>query len=309
MSGFSPHDWVLYGSPVDFWAAVVIAAVGAIAAFVYGFVLFYRVRVMENTPTSRIRSAAQGYVELSGRGQLMEGASIIAPLTTIPCTWYRYKVEKLGGRNTNVVESGISDELFLLVGETGRCVVDPEGATVLCKTKQVWYEASYPSRRHSFRSQGLLNRLAGGRYRYTEERMHPGESLYAIGMFMSVGGGAEAFNTDDDVRQLLRSWKQNPGELLKRFDANGDGKIDMQEWDTARRAARQQVQEEQLQRGLEDATNIMTKPLHSNRPYILSVIPQRDLIRRYRLLMTACLAGFFLLGGAAVWALTLRLAH
>jgi hypothetical protein len=180
---------------------------------------------------------------------------------------------------------------------------------VLCKTKQVWYEGGYPSRRRSHHSHGLLTRLAGGRYRYTEERMHPGESLYAIGMFMSVGGGAEAFNTDDDVRQLLRAWKQNPQELLKRFDANGDGRIDMREWEKARKAARQQVQQEQLQRGLEDATNIMTKPLHSKRPYILSVIPQRELIRRYRILMAACLAGFFLLGGAAVWALTLRLAH
>jgi hypothetical protein len=306
MPGHPVVNWILNSPPVNFWFAVALAVGSAIAAFVYAFLLLYRVRVMEDTPTSRIRSAAQGYVELSGHGELMEGAPIIAPLTTTPCTWYRYKVEKLGDKHSRVVESGTSEELFFLVGETGRAVVDPEGATVICKTKDVWYEGGYPSRKRSHHSRGLLGRLAGGKYRYTEERMHPGEPLYAIGMFMSIGGGAEAFNTDAEVRELLKTWKQNPKDLLQRFDANGDGEIDLQEWEAARKAAHAHVRREQVQRGVQDATHVMTKPHHGNRPFLLSVIPQHELIRRYRLWGVVSLAGFFVLGGAVVWALTLR---
>ena len=57
---------------------------------------------MEDTPTSKIRSAAQGYVELSGHGELMEGPKIIAPLTSKYCTWYSYKVEerRRSGKNS-----------------------------------------------------------------------------------------------------------------------------------------------------------------------------------------------------------------
>jgi len=287
------------------------SAVVALAGFVFAFVFLRRARIIEDTPTSRIRSAAQGYVELAGRGELMEGAPIVAPLTGTPCTWYRYKVEKTGDRHSSVVESGSSDELFVLVGETGRCVIDPEGAVVTCRSKQVWYERGYPSRR-SGRSRhrgGLLGGLAsfGGRYRYTEERMHPGEPLYAIGMFASVGGGAESFNTDAEVRELLTLWKRNGPALLKHFDANGDGEIDVQEWEAVRRAAYQKVRREQAERSVAPPTHIMTKPRHDNRPYLLSVYPQRELVKRYKWKAAGSLAGFLVFGATAVWMFAVRL--
>ena len=126
-------------------------------------------------------------------------------------------------------------------------------------------------------------------------------------MFMSMAGSTDAFNTDAEVRELLRTWKQNPQALLKRFDANGDGEIDVQEWEAVRKAAHAQVRHEQVQRGVRDATHVMTKPRHGNRPFLLSVIPQHELVRRYRRWALLSLAGFFLLGGTVVWALTLRL--
>jgi len=204
------------------------------------------------------------------------------------------------------VASGTSEELFALVGSTGRCVIDPEGAAVTCKTKKVWYEFSYPSQRNSYKSGSFLGRL-GGRYRYTEERMHPGESLYAIGMFMSVGGGAESFNTDAEVREVLALWKKNRTGLLKHFDANGDGELDVQEWEAVRKAAYERVRREQSKRSVEPPTHLMKKPQYDNRPYLLSVYPQYELIKRYKLKAGGCLAGFFVAGSAAVWMATLRL--
>jgi len=306
MSVDSLQAWVLNLPQGKFYFYLLICIAASATGFVFAFIFFRRARIIEDTPTSKIRSAAQGYVELAGHGELMEGEPVIAPLTTTPCTWYRYKVEKINDRHSRVVASGTSDELFVLEGNTGRCVIDPEGATVTCKTKKTWHESGYPSQRHSHKSSSFFGRL-GGRYRYTEERMHPGEPLYAIGMFMSVGGGAESFNTDAEVREVLALWKKNPTALLKHFDSNGDGELDVQEWEVVRKAAYQRVRREQSKRSVESPTHLMKKPQYDNRPYLLSVYPQHELIKRYKLKAGGCLAGFFVAGSVAVWMATLRL--
>ena len=296
-------QWVTQASPAGFWLALLVTAGAALVAFVYAFVFVRRVRVIEDTPTARIRSAAQGYGELSGMAELMDGAPIVAPLTGKPCAWYRYKVEKMGDKHTHVVDAGSSDELFLLVGRTGRCVIDPEGATVIARHKEVWFDFSYPSRKRGGHS-GLLGQLlgrVGSRYRYTEERLRAGEPLYAIGMFKSVGGSAESFDTEAEVRELLRLWKNDRHDLLRRFDSNGDGDIDLQEWEAVRKAAYRQVRQEQSQRSMAPPTHVMSKPVHGKRPYLLSTLSEEELVTRFRRLAGGSLGLFLLLGSAAVW--------
>lgn len=301
-------QWVTQTTPLVFWIAFLAAMALAVAAFVYAFIFLQRVRAIEDTPTARIRSAAQGYGELSGMAQLMDGAPIVAPLTGKTCAWYRYKVEKMGDKHTHVVDSGSSDELFLLVGTTGRCVIDPEGATVITRHKEVWFDHRYPSRKRGGHS-GLLGQLlgrVGSRYRYTEERLRASEPLYAIGMFKSVGGGAESFNTEAEVRELLRLWKADRQNLLQRFDANGDGEIDLQEWEVVRKAAHQQVRKEQSQRSVAPPTHVMSKPVHGKRPYLLSALSEEELVKRFRLSAAGSLMAFLLLGSVAVWMVAVR---
>ena len=64
----------------------------------YGFERFLRLqarrRLMQDTPTSRIRSAAQGYVEFEGWAENSPARPIFSPLTHTACTRYRYKVEE-----------------------------------------------------------------------------------------------------------------------------------------------------------------------------------------------------------------------
>ena len=170
----------------------------------------------------------------------------------------------------------------------------------------MWYGPGYPSGRHTLQIGSLLGWL-GGRYRYTEVRMHSGEPLYAIGMFMSVGGGAESFNTDAEVREVLNLWKKNPEGLLKHFDANSDGELDVEEWEAVRKAAYQRVRREQVKRSVQPPTHIMKKPQHDNRPYLLSVVPQKQLVKRYKLKAAACLTGLLVAGAVAVWMARLRL--
>lgn len=302
-------QWVTQASPTGFWFALLVATGTALAAFVYAFIFLQRVRVIEDTPTAKIRSAAQGYGELSGMAQLMDGAPIVAPLTGKRCAWYRYKVEKMGDKHTHVVDSGDSDELFLLQGRTGRCVIDPEGATVVSRHKEVWFDYSYPSRKRGGHS-GLLGQLLGrasSRYRYTEERLRAGDPLYAIGMFKSVGGATESFNTEAEVRELLRLWKGDRRGLLKRFDRNSDGDIDLQEWEAVRKAAYQQVRQEQSQRSVAPPTHVMSKPIHSKRPYLLSALSEEELVKRFKRFAGGSLGASLLLGSAAVWMVVMRL--
>ncbi len=92
---------VLELDPVAFWFLIALIAAAAVAGFYFAFRFLRRARIIRDTPTSKIRSAAQGYLELEGRGELMEGEPIVAPLTGQTCTWYRYKVEKREVRYSN----------------------------------------------------------------------------------------------------------------------------------------------------------------------------------------------------------------
>jgi len=300
--------------PATFWFMVLVAVGIASGGFYGAFRFLRRARIIADTPTARIRSAAQGYLELEGTGELMEGEPIIAPLTGRTCTWYRYKVEKKEVRHTNgrrheswrTVTKGVSDNLFMLVDNTGQCVIDPEGAEVTPSSRDTWY--GHSSRPQSGPARGGTNLLAMGNYRYTEERMHPADPLYAIGLFKTVGGAGDLGDTREEMNALLRTWKQDKGGLLRRFDADGDGSIDVQEWEAARKAARGEITTARSERAARAGTNLMIRPADRRRPYLLSVLPQESLVRRFRLFATGALALFFLAGGATTWVLNVRFA-
>lgn len=283
-------------SPPDFWFHASIAVLVAAAGFIFAFVFFKRARLIEDTPTSRIRSAAQGYVELEGYGDTLEGPDIIAPLSKTPCTWYRYKVEKVNDEHDRVVDSGRSEDLFLLVGETGKCVVDPEGAEVTATVKRTWYGSSY---------QGDSS-IMGSRYRFTEERMHPGDPLYAIGHFRSVGGSNDSFNEGAELNELLKKWKGNQAMLLKNFDKNGDGKIDMKEWENIRKVAKLAVRRKRKEQAQRPVTHVLSKPMTKGQPFLLSSRPQHQLTLKYKLFAGGSFAGFVLVGSFASWMFLIR---
>src|SRR3569832_2694177 len=90
----SSLDFPLRLDPFEYRMLVMVVIAVAVGAFIAAFVSLRRARLIEATPTSRIRSAAQGYVELAGAAVMMEGVPIIAPLTLLPCAWYRYREEE-----------------------------------------------------------------------------------------------------------------------------------------------------------------------------------------------------------------------
>jgi hypothetical protein len=157
------------GYRFKFWLIVAGLAAGAVYSFWYAFKAWRKNRVIEDTPTSRVRSAAQGYVELSGQGILPADSHNRGPLSGIPCAWWRYKVEERSSagrsRSWSTVDSDTSTEPFLLDDGTGQCLIDPCGAEVFPRPHQcVVRTRGLAAGPHSGRQRRL--RLAGRQLRH-----------------------------------------------------------------------------------------------------------------------------------------------
>jgi hypothetical protein len=309
-----PFAQYLATAPADeffWWTAV--PAVAALAGFVAAFVFLHRKRLMEDTPTTSVRAAAQGYVELEGVALLMDGPPIVCPLTATRCVWWRYTVEEKrrtsngrGGTRTEwvTIARGLSDDSFLLDDGSGRCVVDPVGARVIPAVRRRWYGGAARPDIGPEAGRGFW-RAAFSRYRYTEELILAANRVYALGAFRTQAGGPDGFDEQVDVRELLHKWKHDKA-MMALFDVNKDGTVDMKEWEAARRMAIRKVRDEHVQRAVDTPDlHILAKP-RDRRPYILSGIPQEALIRRYTGYAAGCLAACAAAGGFALWALDLR---
>lgn len=111
-----------------FW--VVLGACAGVYLFYHGFQLLQRKRLIMNTPTSKVRSAAMGLVEISG---LANGPfTITAPITGVPCYYHRTIIRqwKHQGKSSSWVTAADESTLvpFYLEDDTGRVLVDPQGA-------------------------------------------------------------------------------------------------------------------------------------------------------------------------------------
>ena len=264
--------------PVQFWICTAIAAIVTVTGFCAAFRHLSRARILEDIPTSRVRSAPQGYVELEGVCRLLDGPPIVAPLSGTPCTWWDYTIEKRSRdrhRHWRTVRSAASEELFALDDGSGQCIVDPEGAEVFATVSTRWYgDSSTPSRKPAAR------RFGRGRYRYTERRMHAGDPLYAIGR-LHTRYASQPWDSDEEVAALLRQWKRDRADLIGRFDRDGDGELDLEEWDAVRAAARREVRREPRAFEARPGLSILAAP-GDGRPYLLGAMPQPQLAARLR---------------------------
>ena len=285
----------------------VLAVVSAVLLY-YSHGAFKRFRFMHGTATSKIRSAAQGHVELKGLGEWLPNDSIISPFSQRRCLWYHCTIEKRkrsGKRTTwtNILDQR-SEHLFRLVDDTGDCVVDPDDAHVIPETSKTWYGSS-PEDKSRPASGSRWNLVVGlGRYRFRERLITPATQLYALGWFHTVRSNPSEEFISKQVEDLVKHWKTQPERYLRQFDIDQNGKIQKEEWKIIRNEARKQV----LARIRSEHRdhNVLSKPRESNQPFILSAIDEETLVSRKRLTAYSSAVGAFMLFAALVILYSIR---
>jgi hypothetical protein len=241
-----------------------------------------KLRAIRDTPTSKIASAAQGYVELIGRGQPIGGTPLLSDLSRRPCLWCRYKIEQRGSKGEwEPKDSGESIFSFMLRDDTGECVIDPEQAEISTQHYNQWQEDDS---------------------RYTEWLLLQHDLIYVIGQFRTQGGSTLEFNTREELNTLLADWKKDMPTLLTHFDLNNDGVLDVDEWFLARQAAKREVGKAMREAQAQPDISIVSRPL-DGKPYLISNLSQEKISRRYLLWAWAHLAIFFGSLGGIGWVL------
>jgi len=215
-------------------------ASGAIPIFIATLLLWYAFyflrmkRQIENTPTSKVRSAAMGMVEV--KGQAIRSYALISPMSNTPCVYYRltkYRRERNNQWRVSSVSS--SDNVpFLLEDDTGRVEINPAGCRVSAGSKQEGVPGQV----------GLMRLGDDSDDKWVEEVIVDGTLIYVLG-YASVKR-AEGPTIAEQKMEALRELKRNP-QNLQQFDFDGDGEISADEWDSARHAVGEKVLQESLQ--------------------------------------------------------------
>ena len=272
-------------------AGIVVFSVLALMAWLAAV---KRYRAIADTPTATLRSAAQGYVEVTGICRAIPGVELLRPHKAPACVWYFAKSKtKKGGTEYGFARSY---EKFLIEDGTGECVIDPQQAEVLLARQKTWEDEDAI---------------------YEIRYLLPGDRLYAIGDMCTLraADGSLMRSTDlgaglrrewmqgrrsAEVSALLREWKRDRTTLVKQYDIDGDGDIDQQEWQGTVAAAEREVASQHRDVLRNPGLHIMSAPA-DGRPFLLSNRHPDELRHRYNLWAWFYLAVFI---ATSVWGLS-----
>ncbi|MCU0607302.1 MAG: hypothetical protein MUF78_07775 [Candidatus Edwardsbacteria bacterium] len=274
------------GMPPAAYLVVALALVIGLLVLTYAFEVWKEKRLIENIPTSKVRSLAMGLVEVKGGAR--PKARLKSPVTLTDCVYYRYKIEKYvrSGKSSHwsVVDEGASTNYFYVEDETGRILADPVDADVHLGRDYQWTGDKPGSGWGPF---------GGDKMRYSEWWIVEGEPVYVIG---TVTRWKDA--RDDrrfKIAERLRAIKADRDQL-KTFDRDGDGRVSADEWEQARQRVEQDVLREELDHPADTSDDFVITRDQANGVMIVSDTSEKDLARRYGWQA----AGLFVLGAGLV---------
>lgn len=106
---------------------VLAGFVGGIVLFLRGLVAYRRDRLISSIATSSLEAIAAGEVRVSGVVEAIH-STLISPLQSKPCVWYRARVEESGGDDRRVLLAEERATQFRIKDERGAIRVLPQGA-------------------------------------------------------------------------------------------------------------------------------------------------------------------------------------
>ena len=220
---------------------------GAISLW-YSFKKLRIRRLVEDTPTSKTRSAAQGFSEFQGYAWTT-GPTAKCSLSN-DCVYYKISLQKHVKRGKNstwetVFTRGLMTN-FLILDSTGAVQVDVEGATLQIEKRITsWRDLSEFSKSHLLKETltglavfgfppvtGLLG-LFGPYFRIVEESILLGSPLLVLGEFQSHSSLAKSAPITPGLLAFYDKVQTDPrlkiGTAAAYFDLNRDGKVEADE--------------------------------------------------------------------------------
>ncbi|MBU0472099.1 MAG: E3 ubiquitin ligase family protein [Nanoarchaeota archaeon] len=168
-----------------------------IIGFIIGLVLFFKgfkwmkqKQMIENIPTSKIRSLAMGLVEIKGKVISQAGKVLKSPFSQSDCVYYKYTIEEYrrSGKHSRwvTIDKGEKGDYFYLKDDTGSVLVYPIGAEVNISLDNEFgsgFGRAPNSAITSFINENKLLRLSFGnpQRRYKEYFIAPNDELYILG--------------------------------------------------------------------------------------------------------------------------------
>jgi hypothetical protein len=188
-------------------------------------------RLIENTPTARIRSMAMGLVEIDG--EVVPRSEHQAPFSGRPCAYWQVDIATRGRNNSwSIVHREASGSPFFVRDPTGLALVYPQGAD--CKVRDQLEETCigiqlpdcyvhYMDERHlAFRHVWRLSTL-----RFRERVLEEGQRVYVLGtavphtqsLTVSQEEVLEATGTDGPHEHRIRELQQEATAVVRRGDS------------------------------------------------------------------------------------------
>jgi len=161
------------------------------------FLAFYFLKIkhlIQNTPTSKIRSVAMGFAEVCGKVIPYEiNGLLTSPFSNEKCVYYKYIIQEYrsSGKHSSwvTIKQGVEKRLFYTEDETGRILVDPNKASIDISRKNTFdsglgkdppYNVKQFLERQNIRFEGIIfgiNKMM----RYIEYFIKPNDRLYVMG--------------------------------------------------------------------------------------------------------------------------------
>lgn len=285
-----------------FFVTLIILLIVCALCFMKFFDSLEQSRIVTDTPQSKLRSAAQGFVRVQGIvNPLFEEALLKSPLKQKQCCWYRYSIEQeitsyddKGNpkKEWQTIEEGHSTDLFSLKDDTGECVVFPVGADVVTAANETWYSGGFVT---TIFSSNFSFIPGNGRYRYTEHRLEPGQNTIALGFFQTRDA------KDNPVLEHQNALQNDPEKLdaLKKKHSFL-AKADINFLDFHSKLLSNTSHEWEKFAENKSSINLLSNYLLQDRPFIVSDLALEKLVAHYRWQVLGFGFGFIVSGVIAI---------
>ncbi len=239
-----------------------------------------RTFLLKDTPLSKIQSAAQGYVEITGKAAPLN-KTINSPFSNVECCWFSYKIEVDTNNGYEAVASYKSGHCFQIQDATGEAIVYPLHADIKNIESFSWSQHGQSfnhKNEHSSQLKSIVHFIADRRYRITEQRILEGEEITVLGFFQTVSKSHDVIKlkqSEENGDSILDKIKKRLSKLDQRIhrknryiqQAKIDIKSEEHDWDYIK------------QLNQKKPVNIIYK---HNRDFILSEYSGKNLSTKYK---------------------------